>query len=171
MSIRRSMVLAADGVLIVASTRWPVSAAVSAISTVSRSRRSPITMTAGSSRSDALSAAANDRVWRPTSRCDTTAAWREWTISTGSSMVMMWIGRARVGRRARAAGGGGRVDDLGRVLDGDDVDRAGAVEQVDERRERRGLAVAARAGDHDQALVVLGDLGDRGGQGALDDHW
>ena len=62
MSIRRSIVLAADGVLIVASTRWPVSEAVSAISTVSRSRSSPITMTSGSSRSDALSAVAKLRV-------------------------------------------------------------------------------------------------------------
>jgi len=53
------------------------------------------------------------------------------------------------------------VHDLDRILDRQDMDRIGAVEHVDQRGERGGLAVAARSGDHDQALVVLGDLGDR----------
>src|ERR1043165_6292557 len=112
MSIRRSMVLAADGVLIVASTRWPVSAAVSAISTVSRSRSSPITMTSGSSRSDALSAAANDIVWRPPSRCDTTAACRGGTISPGSP-----LGRRGGGGAGRGEGGGRGAAEPDRALE------------------------------------------------------
>ena len=54
----------ADRVLVwsVASTRWPVSAAVSASEIVSRSRSSPITITSGSSRSAARSARANEPV-------------------------------------------------------------------------------------------------------------
>ena len=35
-----------------------------------------------------LSAAAKLAVWRPTSRCDTTASLRGWTISIGSSIVI-----------------------------------------------------------------------------------
>ena len=90
MSIRRSRVFDADGVDIVASTRCPVSAAVSAISTVSRSRSSPITITSGSSRKDALSAAAKLRVCAPTSRCEITDFLRGCRISTGSSIVRTW---------------------------------------------------------------------------------
>ena len=45
--IESALVLAPDGVLIVANTRWPVSAASNAFSTVSTSRSSPMAMTSG----------------------------------------------------------------------------------------------------------------------------
>ena len=53
-----------------------------------------------------------------------------------------------------------RVHVLDRVLHGDDVVRRLAVDDVDERRERARLAVAGRAGDDDEALVVVRRLGD-----------
>ena len=46
----RWIVCTVSGVCSVASTRWPVSAAISAVSMVSRSRISPITITSGSCR-------------------------------------------------------------------------------------------------------------------------
>jgi hypothetical protein len=121
------MVLAADGVLIVASTRWPVSAAVRAISTVSE-------------------LADHDDVGVLAQRGLEGGGERR-GVATDLAL--------------RDHGGVLGVDDLDRVLDGEDVDRVGAVEEIDEGCERGGLAVAARAGDHDQALVVLGDLGER----------
>ncbi len=84
------MVFAALGVFIVPRTRWPVSLAASAMRTVSVSRSSPTTMTSGSSRSEALSALANDRVCEPTSRWLIIAFLRGCTYSTGSSTVMTW---------------------------------------------------------------------------------
>ena len=57
-STMRSMASAADLVCRVPSTMWPVSAAVSAVSMVSRSRISPMRMTSGSSRSTARRASA-----------------------------------------------------------------------------------------------------------------
>ena len=84
------MVLAALGVFIVPSTRCPVSLAASAMRTVSVSRSSPTTMTSGSSRSDALSAVANDSVCVPTSRWLIIAFLRGCRNSTGSSTVMTW---------------------------------------------------------------------------------
>ena len=68
----RSTVRTALPVCSVASTRCPVSAAVSASEMVSRSRSSPITMTSGSSRSAPRSARAKLSVWRPTWRWLTT---------------------------------------------------------------------------------------------------
>ena len=59
------------------------------------------------------------------------------------------------------------VHDLDRVFDRHDVDRRGAVQQIDQRGERGRLAVAVRPGDHDEPLVMPGDLGDLGGQAEL----
>jgi hypothetical protein len=60
-----------------------------------------------------------------------------------------------------------RVDDLDRVLDRQDVVGLRAVDQVDQRRQRRGLAVAVGPGDHHQALVVGRDAGQLLGQAEL----
>ena len=67
-STMRSMESAAELVWTVPNTRWPVSAAVRAVSMVSRSRISPTRMTSGSSRRAARSPAAKDWVSLPTSR-------------------------------------------------------------------------------------------------------
>ena len=77
----------------VASTRWPVSAAVSAIEAVSRSRISPTTMTSGSSRSAARSAVEKSRVCAPTSRCEISARFDSKRTSIGSSIVTTWTAR------------------------------------------------------------------------------
>ena len=76
----------------VANTRWPVSAAVSAVEIVSRSRISPTRMTSGSWRRTCLRADANEWVSSPTSRWLTTAILWLWRNSIGSSTVMMWHG-------------------------------------------------------------------------------
>src|SRR5690606_39305204 len=47
----------------------------------------------------------------------------------------------------------GRVHDLDRVLDGDDVILAALVEVIDHGGEGRGLARANRTGDQDQPVV------------------
>src|SRR5215813_13110271 len=52
------------------------------------------------------------------------------------------------------------VDELDRVLDGDDVIGAVLVHVVDERRQRRRLARAGRAGDDDEALRQVAELED-----------
>jgi len=77
----------------VASTKWPVSAAVIAAEIVSRSRISPTRMTSGSWRSTRLSAAAKLWVSSPTSRWFTYAFLLRCMNSMGSSSVMMWSGR------------------------------------------------------------------------------
>ena len=56
------------GACMVASTKWPVSAAERAVAAVSWSRSSPITITSGSSRSAALTPSAKEGVSDPTSR-------------------------------------------------------------------------------------------------------
>ena len=84
------MALAALGVLIVPSTRCPVSLASRAMRTVSVSRSSPMTMTSGSSRREALSAVWKERVWVPTSRWLMRARLRGWMNSMGSSTVITW---------------------------------------------------------------------------------
>ena len=99
----RSIVLAALGVFMVAITRWPVSLAARAMRTVSVSRSSPTTMTSGSSRSDAFSAAAKERVCVHTSRWLTSAFLRGCTYSTGSSTVMMWCVVSLLSRLTSAA--------------------------------------------------------------------
>ena len=58
----RLIVSVASSVCSVENTRWPVSAASSAVSMVSKSRISPTRMTSGSWRSALRSACANDRV-------------------------------------------------------------------------------------------------------------
>ena len=88
MFISRLMVLGASFVWSVDSTRWPVSAALTAISAVSKSRISPTRMMFGSCRRNARRAAAKfrpmfSRIWT-------------WLMpgrlnSTGSSAVMMFV--------------------------------------------------------------------------------
>ena len=53
-----------------------------------------------------------------------------------------------------------QVQELDRVLDGDDVVGARLVDQVDDRRQRRGLAGAGRAGDQHDTVLQRGDLGE-----------
>ena len=67
-SMMRSTVLAALEVCSVPKTRWPVAAAVSASSMVSRSRISPTSRMSGSSRSAPRKAEAKEWVCTPTSR-------------------------------------------------------------------------------------------------------
>ena len=89
----RLRVVAASLVCMVPITRCPVSAALTAISIVSRSRSSPITMMSGSSRSAPLSAVKKVFVWSPTWRWVTLQPLDCWTTSIGSSTVMMWSWR------------------------------------------------------------------------------
>ena len=56
------------------------------------------------------------------------------------------------------------VHELDRVLDRDDVVAAGAVDLVDQRRERRRLARAGRAGDEDEPARQLGEEPEPGRQ-------
>src|SRR6185503_7583644 len=44
------------------------------------------------------------------------------------------------------------VDELDRIFDGDDVIRAGAVDQIDQRAQRRRFSRSRGAGDEDQSL-------------------
>ena len=67
-SMIRSTVCAVDWVCRVANTRWPVSAAVSAVEIVSRSRISPTRITSGSSRRAAFRASAKSVASAPISR-------------------------------------------------------------------------------------------------------
>ena len=50
------------------------------------------------------------------------------------------------------------VDEFDRVFDRDDVILARLVRVIHDRRQRRGLAAAGRAGDEDESLVQLGEL-------------
>ena len=61
------------------------------------------------------------------------------------------------------------VQELDRVLDGDDVLAALGVDVVDHRRERRGLARAGGARAEDQAALLLRDLLEDDGQAQLAD--
>ncbi len=80
---------AASIVCTVDSTRWPVSAADSAVRTVSSSRISPIRITSGSWRSTRRIARPNDSVSMPTSRW-LMIDWRSrCRYSIGSSIVTM----------------------------------------------------------------------------------
>ena len=88
MFIRRLIVLGASLVCSVESTMWPVSAALTAISAVSKSRISPTRMMFGSWRRKERSAAAKLRpmfsrtwTWLTPTRLN----------STGSSAVMMLV--------------------------------------------------------------------------------
>ena len=71
-------------------TRMPISAAVTAMLMVSRSRNSPTRMTSGSSRKAECSAAAKLGLCTPISRWLMRQLLRWCTNSIGSSMVRMW---------------------------------------------------------------------------------
>ena len=88
MSASRVTALAASLVCSVASTRWPVSDACTAICAVSRSRISPIMMTSGSWRRIERSARANVSSMRAlTCVCATPSS----AYSIGSSTVIMFV--------------------------------------------------------------------------------
>ena len=87
------MVCVASVVCSVEKTRCPVSAALSAVSSVSMSRISPIRMTSGSWRSTWRSAAPNDSVSLPTSRWEMFDITSRCRNSIGSSIVMMFTRR------------------------------------------------------------------------------
>ena len=114
----------------VENTRWPVSAAVSAISIVSRSRISPTRITFGAWRSAARSAARERR-----------------RVAVQLALV----------HRALLV----QVQELDRILDGEDVLGARLVDQVDDRGQRRRLAGSGRSGDEHDAVLERGDVGDR----------
>ena len=52
-----------------------------------------------------------------------------------------------------------RVQELDRILDREDVIRAGLVDQIDDRRERRRLARSGRPGDEHDAVLQRHDVG------------
>src|SRR5881628_800276 len=87
--ITRLIVCVASVVCRVENTRCPVSAAFSAVSSVSMSRISPIRITSGACRSTWRKAALNDSVSFPTSRCEMLARLSRCRNSIGSSIVMM----------------------------------------------------------------------------------
>ena len=89
----RSIVCGVSCVWSVAKTRWPVSAAVSAVPIVSMSRISPTRITSGSWRSAALRASANDGASAPSSRWLTMQLLCSCMNSIGSSIVMMCSSR------------------------------------------------------------------------------
>ena len=89
----RSIVCGASWVWSVAKTRWPVSAAVSAVPIVSMSRISPTRITSGSWRSAAFRASAKDGASAPSSRWLTMQRLCECRNSIGSSIVMMCSSR------------------------------------------------------------------------------
>src|SRR5712691_1143460 len=88
-STMRPIVSAASTVWSVEKTRWPDSAACSAVCAVSASRSSPIRITSGSWRSARRSAPVKSGVSSPTSRWLTMHEWSLCTISIGSSIVTM----------------------------------------------------------------------------------
>ena len=94
-STMRPTVSAASTVCIVERTRWPDSAACSAVCAVSPSRSSPIRMMSGSCRSARRSAWLKSRVSSPTSRWLTIDDWSGCRISIGSSIVTMCCRRVR----------------------------------------------------------------------------
>ena len=86
----RLTVSAASTLWTVDSTRWPVSAALSAVCTVSSSRISPMRITSGSWRSTRRSARPKDLVSWPTSRWLMLERLSRCRNSIGSSIVTMW---------------------------------------------------------------------------------
>src|SRR6266480_441818 len=94
--ITRLIVCVQSVVWSVENTRCPVSAALSAVSSVSMSRISPIRMTSGAWRSTWRSAALNDSVSFPTSRCEMFARLSRCRNSIGSSMVMILTRRLKL---------------------------------------------------------------------------
>src|SRR2546423_284456 len=92
----RSIVWAVSCVCSVPKTRWPVSAAVSAVEIVPRSRISPTRITSGSCRSAAFSASAKLIASGPISRWLTMQRLCLCTNSIGSSTVRMCSARVRL---------------------------------------------------------------------------
>ncbi len=84
----------------------------------------------------------------------------------------------RLGERGRVDRDLALVDDrlmvavevLDRILDRHDVRRPRRVDVIDHRGERGALAAAGRAGDEDQAALLLGDLLEDGRQPELVDR-
>ena len=95
-SMIRSTVWAVDWVCRVAKTRWPVSAAVSAVETVSMSRISPTRITSGSWRSAARRPSEKVSASLPISRWLTIERLCWCRNSIGSSIVRMWSSRSRL---------------------------------------------------------------------------
>ena len=92
----RSIVLEALCVCSVPSTRWPVSAAVSAVAIVSRSRISPTRITSGSWRRRRAAPSAKLGASTPISRWLTMQRLCRCTNSIGSSIVRMCSARVRL---------------------------------------------------------------------------
>ena len=121
--MRRSTVEGASWVCSVAKTRWPVSAAVSAVAIVSRSRISPRRITSGSWRSAPRSASAKLVASGPISRWLTMQRLWRCRNSIGSSIVMMWSCARAVDqvdhrgerRRLARAGRAGDEDEAARL--------------------------------------------------------
>ena len=135
-SMTRSIVVGALWVCSVANTRWPVSAAVSAVR-------------------DRLQVA---------------------HLADEDHVGVLAERRAEaLGERRRVLADLALVDDAGpvpvqeldRVLDREDVLVAGVVDVVEQRRERRRLARAGRAGDEHEAARLVGELVEPRGQSEL----
>ena len=144
-SMMRLIVSDASTVWSVESTRWPVSAALSAVWTVSSSRISPIRIVSGSWRSTRRSARLNDAVSAPTSRWLMIELRSRCRNSIGSSIVTMCLCHRPVHvvehrrERGRLAGAGraGEQDDPALLLGElrDDLGQAELVDRLDHDRD------------------------------------
>ena len=122
-SMIRSTVPGALCVCSVPRTRWPVSAAVSAVPIVSRSRISPTRITSGSWRSAARRASPKLIASTPISRWLTMQRLCRCTNSIGSSIVRMWsvpvavdlVDHRRERRRLARPGRAGDEDEAARL--------------------------------------------------------
>ncbi len=135
-SIMRPTVSAASIVCSVERTRWPDSAAWSAVCAVSASRSSPMRIDVR-----VLAQRAAERL------AERLGVEADLALVDDAALV--------------------RMEDLDRVLDRDDVLPPRPVHVVDHRGERRRLSRAGRAGDEDQAAVLLGELLDADRQAQL----
>src|ERR1017187_5094797 len=126
----------------VESTRWPVSAAVSAVEMVSASRISPTRMTSGDCRMMLRRVTAKSGVSRPTSICSMTALRLACWYSTGSSMVTTWAAGIddideRCERGRLAAAGGSREQNQALAAFGELGERRRQVQRFKRRNLRR----------------------------------
>ena len=135
----RLIVSVASRVCRVESTRWPVSAAESAV-------RDGL-LVAHLADQDHVGVLAQDAAHRAGE-----------ALGVGADLAL-------VDDRALVA-----VQVLDRVLERDDVPRAGRVDVVDHRRERRRLARAGGAGQQDDPARLLGELADHLGQAEVVDR-
>jgi hypothetical protein len=131
MAITRRIVLCASGVCSVENSRWPVSAAFIAVSTVSASRSSPMRITSGSCRSAARSPVRKLSVSKPISRCVTELRTSACRNSIGFSSVTMCFSARSFTWRTIAASV---------------VDLPEPVTPVTSTMPRSALAIAASAG-------------------------